>query len=150
MNFWLAVLENWLADTFVQHTRDEIPFINHLNGGHMKKILVLTIVALLPLSAHAGESAKGKASSVPPAETGSTAAAMVEDDDGILEANEYEVIDPAGSITRALCPYTCAMRGLEARHCKTWRSVSDPKLCYVQDTRIPTDAINWGSKAKGE
>ena len=69
---------------------------------------------------------------------------MVENHDGDLKANEYEVISTNGAITRAFCPYTCAMRGLDAKYCKTWPSVEDTKLCYVQDTRLPTDAIKWG------
>ena len=71
---------------------------------------------------------------------------MVENVDGNLKANKFEVIDLNGSITRAFCPYTCAMRGIEAKHCKTWRSLNDPNLCYVQDTRIHSEAIKWGGR----
>lgn len=66
------------------------------------------------------------------------------DNDGNLEKDEYEVISANGSITRALCPYTCEMRGLPKQNCKQWTSVRDKSLCYVQDTRIPSDAIHWG------
>ena len=79
-----------------------------------------------------------------------TATTMVKNEDGILKPNEYEVISTNDSITRALCPYTCAMRGIEAKYCKAWRSVIEPTLCYVQDTRIPSDAISWGNGAQGK
>jgi hypothetical protein len=114
----------------------------------MKKILALAMMALLPLTAHAAESAAPA-----PAGAERTAATMVEDDDGYLAPNEYEVISTNGSISRSFCPYTCAMRGLETKDCKTWRSLNDPELCYVQDNRVPTNAIKWGegsSKARGK
>jgi hypothetical protein len=66
---------------------------------------------------------------------------MIEDKDGELQAGEYTVIDPAGSVTRANCPYVCADRGLPAEHCKSWQSASEKQLCYLQDTRIPSDAM---------
>ena len=116
----------------------------------MKRILALIIVVFLPLTAYAGDSAKGENSATTHTETGRTAATMVENVDGDLKANEYEVIDPDGAITRAFCPYTCAMRGIEAKYCKAWRSLNDPNLCYVQDTRIQSDAIKWGNGAKGK
>ena len=106
----------------------------------MKKMLALTLFVLLPISAYAGEKTV-----IRNIETERTATTMVENRDGELKPNEYEVISTNGAITRAICPYTCAMRGLEAKHCKTWRSLNDPKLCYVQDTRLKTDAIDWGS-----
>jgi NAD-dependent SIR2 family protein deacetylase len=106
----------------------------------MKKIIALTIFVLLPLSVYAGEKAQGK----------NSATTMVQNIDGLLKQNEYEVISTNGAITRAFCPYTCAMRGIEAKHCKTWRSTNDPTLCYVQDTRIKTDAIMWGDPYKAK
>ena len=111
----------------------------------MKKIIALTIFVLLPLIAYAGEKEQEKNPVMSNIETGRTP--MVENRGGSeLKPNEYEAIDTSGAITRALCPYTCAMRGLEAKHCKTWRSLSNPKLCYVQDTRIKSDAIDWGGQ----
>jgi len=104
----------------------------------MKKIIALTIFVLLPLIAYAGEKEPENSS-----ESGRTP--MVENRGGHeLQPDEYEVISTNGAITRAICPYTCAMRGLEAIHCKTWRSLSNPKLCYVHDTRLKSDAIDWG------
>lgn len=64
-----------------------------------------------------------------------------EDKDGALQPGEYTVIDTKGGTTRAHCPYTCADRGLPAEHCKSWQSASDKSLCYLQDTRIPSEAI---------
>ncbi len=55
--------------------------------------------------------------------------------------NEYINIDPQGSITRSQCPYTCADRDIPKEHCKTWTSKSNPDDCYVQDTRIKSNAI---------
>ena len=66
---------------------------------------------------------------------------MSENRDGDLKPNEYEVISTDGSITRAYCPYTCAMRGIPQKHCKTWRSQTDKKKCYVQDKRGHSQAI---------
>lgn len=66
---------------------------------------------------------------------------MKEDADGELIPGEYTVISPNGSITRALCPYTCDMRGLPKNSCKSWRSKSDSTQCYLQDTRIPSSAV---------
>ncbi len=59
----------------------------------------------------------------------------------------YEVVSTNGSITRSLCPYTCEMHGLPRSHCRTWQSKQDPTRCYVQDTRIPSDAIHLGSRS---
>jgi hypothetical protein len=73
---------------------------------------------------------------------------MTEVFDGQLSAGTYEVISTNGSITRALCPYTCKMRGIEKSHCKTWRSASEPEKCYVEDTSLPSQAISWGEKNK--
>lgn len=111
----------------------------------MKKIIALLILALVSANAHAGEMSKGESRATPPANTVSHAAPMQEDQDGELQVNEYEVVSTNGAITRAFCPYTCEMRGLEAKHCKAWRSLKDPNLCYVQDTRLPSKAIPWGS-----
>jgi hypothetical protein len=66
---------------------------------------------------------------------------MTEDVDGELSAGEFTVISPNGSITRALCPYSCDMRGLPKNFCKSWRSKSASTLCYLQDTRIPSSAV---------
>jgi hypothetical protein len=119
-------------------------FLNKDDGGTMKKIIVLSILVFLPLIAYAGE--KSKENNI---ESGRTP--MVENRGGSeLKPNEYEVISTNGAITRATCPYTCGMRGLEAKHCKTWRSLSNPKLCYVQDTRLKSDAIDWGGSDQGK
>ena len=116
----------------------------------MKKMLALAIVALLPLSAQAAETGPG-GDAAPQRIIGErTAATMVEDEDGYLKENEYEVISTNGAITRAFCPYTCAMRGLETKDCKAWRSLNDPELCYVQDNRVPTAAIKWGGGGQGK
>ena len=69
---------------------------------------------------------------------------MIQDEDGNLQVNEFEIISPNGSITRGLCPYSCEMRGVSKQHCKTWQSAQNPSLCYVQDMRIPSDAIAFG------
>ena len=66
---------------------------------------------------------------------------MKENVDGNLREGEYEVISMNGSITRALCPYTCEMRGIPKKSCKTWGSLQDRTKCYVQDTRIPSGAV---------
>ena len=115
----------------------------------MKNIIALTILVLLPLIAYAGEKELEKNQAINNIETERTP--MLENRGGSeLKPNEFEVISTNGAITRAICPYTCAMRGLEAKHCKTWRSVSNPKLCYVQDTRLETDAIDWGGADQGK
>lgn len=58
-----------------------------------------------------------------------------------LTPGTYETVSTNGSITRALCPYTCDMRGLPKEHCKTWASKQEPSKCYVQDTRLQSNAI---------
>lgn len=116
----------------------------------MRKILVLTIVALLPFGAQAAEQGVQGDPATPQVLGERGAETMVEDDDGYLKANEYEVISTNGAITRAFCPYTCAMRDLPAEHCKTWRSLNDPELCYVQDTRVSSAAIKWGGGGQRE
>jgi hypothetical protein len=109
----------------------------------MKKTIALTIFVLLPLIVYAGEKEQEKNPASNNIESGRTP--MIENRGGHeLKPNEYEVISTNGAITRAICPYTCAMRGLELKHCKTWRSLSNPILCYVHDTRLESDAIDWG------
>jgi len=97
------------------------------------KTIVLGTLLILPVSARADNSQRTDTSSRTP---------MVEDKDGNLASNEFEVISTNNSITRALCPYSCEMRGLPKKFCKTWQSKQDPSMCYVQDTRIPSDAIS--------
>ncbi len=117
----------------------------------MKKVMfalmcaVLVFSILLPLSGAyaAGKNAQGEDSTTKNIGTEKAATTMTKNRDGELKPNEYEVISMDGGITRAFCPYTCAMRGLEVKHCKAWRSLSNPKLCYVQDTRIKTDPRFW-------
>jgi hypothetical protein len=70
---------------------------------------------------------------------------MRENTDGILKKGEYIVISPNGSMTRALCPYTCEMRGLPEAHCKSWKSLSNVNECYLQDTRVPSEAVKFNS-----
>ena len=115
----------------------------------MKKIAALTLLVLLPLFAYAGEKGQEETPAISNVEAQRTP--MVENRGGsALKPDEYEVISTNGAITRAICPYSCAMRGLEAKHCKTWRSLSNPKLCYVQDTRLKSDAIDWGGPDQGK
>lgn len=55
--------------------------------------------------------------------------------------NEYILIDPKGSIARSECPFTCEDRAISKENCKTWKSKSNSKECYVQDLRIASEAI---------
>ncbi len=75
------------------------------------------------------------------AHTSTARTPMMEDKDGILAENEFEKISTNDSIYRARCPYTCEMRGVPKEHCRTWQSKQDQSMCYVQDTRLPSDAI---------
>lgn len=90
-------------------------------------------------SVSAQEAATGVAR--PAARATGTHHGMHEDVDGTLKKDEYVVISMNGSITRALCPYTCEMRGLPREKCREWQSVNDPSKCYVQDTTLPSDAV---------
>ncbi|MCB0324075.1 MAG: lipid-binding SYLF domain-containing protein [Bdellovibrionales bacterium] len=63
---------------------------------------------------------------------------------GPVQADEYVIVDLTGSVTRSPCPYTCQDRGLAQANCRAWPSKQDPKECYVQDTRIPSDAFYEG------
>lgn len=72
----------------------------------------------------------------------------IEDRDGVLTMEEYEVIDLSGATTRGLCPYTCEDRNLAREHCKTWPSAREPEKCYVQDTSKPSGAIDFSGKEK--
>lgn len=76
-------------------------------------------------------------------EAGTQPVSMQEDTDGELNQNEYERVSTNDSITRALCPYTCDMRGLTQEICRSWKSLVDPSKCYVQDTRLPSNAIEF-------
>ncbi len=105
----------------------------------MKLSLLATVLLLLPTVAFAGD---------PENSTGTTS--MKEDKDGNLEPGEFEKISPNGSVTRALCPYTCEQRGLEAKNCKTWKSELDTTRCYVQDTRLPSNAVPMGGEREQE
>ena len=77
-------------------------------------------------------------SSEPPHKT------MKMDQDGVLVAGEYEVISTNNSVTRALCPYSCEERSIPKANCRTWKSKNEPDKCYVQDTRLPSDAVPIG------
>ena len=69
---------------------------------------------------------------------------MKENTDGELRPGEYEVISMNGGVTLALCPYTCEMRGLPKKFCRTWGSLQDKSKCYVEDTRLPSNAVPLG------
>jgi hypothetical protein len=115
-------------------------FTKSINGVIFMKSVIYVMLGvisctLLPLSLHAEDIA-------PHPE-------MRENTDGILKEGEYIIISPNGSITRALCPYTCEMRGLPEKHCRSWKSISIVNECYLQDTRIPSEAIKFpGSVGK--
>jgi hypothetical protein len=63
------------------------------------------------------------------------------DRDAQVPPNEYVKVDLEGGVTKSSCPYTCEDRGLAKENCKIWESVLDANECYVQDLRIPSDAI---------
>ena len=107
----------------------------------MKSLLSIIFLSLLASTANAENNAPASAAAqVHPVATGSHSG-MKEDQDGNLDKGEYEIISTNGSITRALCPYTCEMRGLPQKTCKSWQSKQDKTMCYVQDTTIATQAI---------
>ncbi len=91
-------------------------------------------------SARAEDTAAGKAS------PGTLAPhpSMTENSNGDMKQGEYEVVSLNGSITRSFCPYTCEMRGLPKESCRTWPSNREKDKCYIQDTRLPSDAIAFG------
>ena len=101
-----------------------------IRGNMILKTIVLGALFVLPAAVRADD-----------AQNTTSRSPMVEDKDGVIASNEYEVISTNGSITRALCPYSCEMRDLPKKFCKTWQSKQEPSMCYVQDTRIPTEAI---------
>ena len=71
----------------------------------------------------------------------STRVLVDRDRDAQLPPNEYVKVDLEGGVTKSSCPYTCEDRGLAKEYCKIWESVLDANECYVQDIRIPSDAI---------
>ena len=67
----------------------------------------------------------------------------------VVRPGSYVIVDQSGSITRSTCPYSCKDRGLPENHCRSWPSVSNPGECYVQDTRIRSDAIADTAQSRG-
>ncbi|HQH25868.1 MAG TPA: hypothetical protein PLP17_00615 [Oligoflexia bacterium] len=111
----------------------------------MKMFMTLVLILLFPTAQAAAECSDTHKSAAPEKTAESALPAMIEDSDGDVKKNQFVRIDPQGSITRALCPYTCEMRGLPKEHCRMWRSQIDPQQCYVQDTRIASNAIRFGA-----
>lgn len=62
------------------------------------------------------------------------------DTDGIIEKDEYRIISENGRLTRRPCPYTCEMRGIPKKYCHEFHSI-DGSECYIEDTRLPDDAL---------
>ena len=110
----------------------------------MKKYLRPLLYILLAVSPSVHSTASAQTPGLTNSDAASAAAkhpSMREDKDGDLQPGEYTVIDTKGGTTRAHCPYVCADRGLPPEHCKAWESASDKTLCYLQDTRIHSDAV---------
>ena len=63
-----------------------------------------------------------------------------EDNDGVLEPDEYTKISENGSVTRRPCPYTCEDHGIPRQSCKMWRSGYADE-CYVEDTRMAHSGV---------
>lgn len=99
-------------------------------------IVFLAFAVISPMQATAAE---GKARRA--VKTIHRPAPTVENTGGELKENEYEVISTNDSIRRALCPYTCKMRGIPKSHCREWRSQINRQKCYVQDTSLPSEAV---------
>ena len=112
----------------------------------MRNIFVYLLLVLFPLNVLAADDALAKKKTQRLSSSEIRRTPMTENKDGDLKSNEYEVISTNGAITRAFCPYTCAMRELPSSHCRTWRSQTEPSKCYVEDTRLKTDAIRWGEE----
>ena len=66
---------------------------------------------------------------------------MRENKDGDIKPGEYQRISENGGLTRRPCPYSCEMKGIPRKNCKEWVSRRDTNLCYVEDTRLPSDAV---------
>lgn len=105
-------------------------------------LLLVSLFSAFP--ALADDPAGAEVKDNPPAGTLAPHPSMKENTDGELRQGEYEVISMNGGVTRAFCPYTCEMRGLPKQHCRTWQSLQDKTKCYVEDTRIPSQAIPIG------
>jgi hypothetical protein len=115
----------------------------------MRRFIGLSLIALLPLllaNSAQGEE-KGRMGKKMQADV-SSRTPMVESLDGDLGPNQYETISLNGSLTRALCPYSCEMRGIPKRNCREWRSLVDPEKCYVEDTRLAQHAVILGKSEK--
>jgi hypothetical protein len=115
----------------------------------MSKKLVLALVVLVTVntatSVFAENGPKGDSSSsklIQPQIKGISNRVLVDlDRDAPIPPNQYVKVDIEGGVTKSTCPYTCEDRGLAKEYCKIWESVLDPNECYVQDIRIPSDAI---------
>lgn len=67
------------------------------------------------------------------------------------DTNLIETVSVNGSITRGTCPHSCASRGIPKESCKEWKSNMYGDKCYVQDTRLPSNAIPMeGDKVKNK
>lgn len=65
--------------------------------------------------------------------------------------DDVEVISMNGSITRGKCPHTCEDRNIPRKDCKEWRSKMYGDRCYVEDLRMPSNAIaDGGAKKKAK
>ena len=106
--------------------------------GQMLVVLSLTVLSVPISGVCAAEEVKQAEQPIAPHPS------MTENKDGVLKQGEYEVISTNGSVTRSFCPYTCEMRGLPKQYCRTWKSVQEPDKCYVQDTRLPSEAVPIG------
>jgi hypothetical protein len=101
----------------------------------MKNLLIL-LVAIVPFSVAAQETNQGASSGAPSVQAPA-------------EPDDVEVVSMNGSVTRAKCPYTCEMRGIPRKFCREWKSRMYGDRCYVQDTRLPSNAVPIGGD-KGE
>jgi len=61
---------------------------------------------------------------------------------GAIADDEYIIMDMVGSVTRSACPYTCEDRGLAKQNCRAFQAAKDKSQCYVQDTRIKSNAFS--------
>jgi len=66
-----------------------------------------------------------------------------EDTDGVFDAYEFEYVGLKQAVARAKCPFTCEDMNIPKERCKTWVSVKDPSLCYVEDLSKNSKAIEW-------
>lgn len=114
-------------------------------GAELSVVLVLMIFSIfVQRTASAEPAAPGGASGSPESQRLANArhpSMKLHVGDGDLQRGEYEIIDMSGGVTRSPCPYTCQDRGLSSKNCRAWQSQLDRRMCYVQDSRIPSQAI---------